>query len=115
MSNPTKLDLNLVSGDDETVQFVITTDGTTPVDLTGRSYLMQVRADPASTNTPSCTFTCTVPTPANGTVLCVAADAETDNLAPGTNYWWSLLEVVGSNESTLVQGRVTVQYQVTKD
>jgi hypothetical protein len=115
MSSPARLDINIVAGDDETVQFVVTTDGTTPVDLTGRNYLMQVRADPAGTNTAECTFTCTVPTPANGTVVCVAADTETDNLTPGQTYWWSLLELAGSVESTLVGGRVTVQYQVTKD
>lgn len=111
---PTKLDLNLVAGDDETIQFVITTNGTTPVDLTGRSYVMQVRTVPSSTTTPECAFTCTVPTPANGTVVCVAADTETDNLTPGNVYWWSLLEVSGAGESTLVQGRVNVAYQVSK-
>lgn len=111
---PSRLDLDIVAGDDETVQFVITTNGTTPVDLTGRSYVMQVRADPAATNTPECAFTCTVPTPANGTVVCVAADTETDNLIPGNVYWWSLLEVAGSGESTLIGGRVQVAYQVSK-
>lgn len=115
MSGPAAQNLTLVAGDDETVEFVMTSDGTTPIDITGRSYILQVRADPASTGTPNLDFTCTVPTGADGKVVCSASDTATAALAIGTTYAWSLLEVAGTIESTLIAGAVDVRRQVAKN
>lgn len=116
MSSPARLDLtNIVSGDDVSVNVVIVDDAGSPVNLTGRSYVAQIRSDPASTNTPQAAFTCTTPTPANGTIQMLLPDTESDNLSPSSTYWWSLLEVAGSVMTTLIWGRVTVIPQVSKD
>ena len=116
MSSPARQDLtNVVAGDDYSLQIVILDDAGQPVDLTGRNYIAQIRADPAATNTPECAFTCTVPTPANGTVDLLAADTQTDNLSPNSAYWWSLLEIAGAIKTTIVYGRVTVLAQIAKE
>lgn len=116
MSSPARQDLtNVVAGDDYSLTVVIVDDNGTPVNLTGRNYVAQIRQDPTSTNTPNVSFTCTVPTPANGTVELVASDTATSALSSTTTYWWSLLEIAGSVETTLIFGRVTVLPQVAKN
>lgn len=112
---PAQQNLTLVAGDDEAVEFILTSDGTTPVDITGRSYVMQVRANPAATTTPDCAFVCTVPTGTDGRVVCLASDTATAALSTATTYSWSLLEVAGSVESTLIAGQVDVLGQVAKN
>ena len=115
MSNPARLDLtNLVAGDDISITVTIVDDTGTPVDLTGRSYVAQIRKDPTSTTSPDLAFTCTTPTPANGEIQLVASDTATSALSISNTYWWSLLEVVGSVETTLMFGRVTVMSQIAK-
>lgn len=114
MAQPANVDLVLVAGDDETVEVTITTDGSTPVNITGRTYAMQVRADPAGVGTAECVFTCTAATGTDGKVTCVAADTQTDNLTPGDGYWYDLVETVGTTTTTLIRGRVTAIQKVTK-
>jgi hypothetical protein len=116
MSAPARLDLeNVVAGDDWALEVVIENAAGSPVDLTGRNYIAQVRLDPASTTAPELSFSCSVPTPANGTISLLAADADTADLVPGRAYWWSLLELAGGVLTTLLYGRVTVLWQVAKD
>ena len=112
---PAQQNLTLVAGDDEAVEFVLTSDGTTPVDITGRTYVMQVRATPSGTGTADCVFTCSVPTGTDGKVVCLASDTATSALSTGVSYYWSLLEVAGSTETTLVAGQVDVLGQVSKN
>lgn len=115
MNGPAPLNLTLVAGDDEAVEFTLTSDGTTPIDITGRTYVMQVRSNAASTGTPELAFTCTVPTGTDGKVVCVATDTATSALSIGTSYVWSLLEVANTVESTLIAGAVDVRRQVAKN
>lgn len=112
---PANQSLVLVAGDDETVEVVLTTNGTTPINITGRTYVAQVRNDPSSTGTADLAFTCTVPTGTDGKVVCAASDTLTAALVPGRAYYWSLLEVAGSIETTLIAGRVEVERQVAKN
>lgn len=115
MSNPAKVDISIVAGDDEVIELELVDTAGDPIDLTGRTYALEVRANPTGTGTADCTFTCTVPTPANGIVLCDGPAAQTDNLVVGDAYYWSLLETVSGDLHTLVTGRVSVLAQVTKD
>lgn len=116
MSSPARLDLeNVVAGDDYALEIVIEDDNGNPVDLTGRSYVAQARLDPESTTTPELSFSCTVPTPANGTIVLTATDTATLALTPGRAYWWSVLEVAGGTLTTLLYGRMTVLWQIAKD
>jgi hypothetical protein len=112
---PAKQNLVVVAGDDETVEFVLTTDGTTPINITNRSYVMQVRQDPSATGAADAEFTCTVPTGTDGKVVCTASDTVTAALDASKQYSWSLLEVAGSVESTLLIGKVDVERQVAKN
>ena len=112
---PVYQSMTLVAGDDEVVEFILTSDGEQPLDITSRSYYMQVRNDPSLAGPPECTFTCTVPIGTDGRVVCVANDTQTQNLVPGREYHWSLLEVVSGMETTLITGEVEVERQVSKN
>lgn len=115
--NPFELDIDLVAGDDETIEFVFEESDGTPLDLTGRTFWMEVRKTPQSTGAADCTFTCTVPPPEqDGVVIAEALAAETLGLSPGKAYWWSLLQTTGAapDGETLVWGRVDVIPKVTK-
>lgn len=115
MSNPARMDLLIVAGDDFSLEVNIVDSTGTPVNLTGRNYISQTRQNPTGTGTPELSFTCSVPTPANGTVIITATDAATEDLVPSVRYWWSLLELAGSIETTLLYGQVEVLPQVAKD
>ena len=112
MSNPAKVDLQLVNYDEEVIEFELVDTAGDPIDITGRTYALEVRKNPADTGTAECTFTCTVPTGTDGIVEATAASSETENLVAGDMYFWSLLE---DGLHTLVTGRVQVIQQVTKD
>ena len=115
--NPFELDIDLVAGDDETIEFLFEEDDGTPLDLTGRTFWMEVRKTPASVGAADCTFTCTVPPPAgDGVVIATAVAADTLGLTAGKGYWWSLLQTTVSEPDgeTLVWGRVNVIPKVTK-
>lgn len=112
MSAPVRLDLTLVSGDDETVVFEFREADGSPFVITGRTYKMEVRTDPADVSA-ACTFTCTV-AGAAGEVTATASETQTDNLTAGDPYVWSLLEDASGTLSTLLTGRVAVIAQVAK-
>lgn len=111
MSNPARVDVQLVNYDEEVVEFELVDTAGAPIDITGRAYAMEVRSNPASTDSPQCAFTCVVPVGTDGVVVCTADTSETANLVAGDAYYWSLLE---DGLYTLVTGRVNVVQQVTK-
>lgn len=111
MADPARLDLQLVAGDEEIIEFELVDTAGAPINITGRTYTLEVRANPASTGTADCTFVCVVPIGTDGMVTAAAATTETENLVPGDAAYWSLLE---DDEHTLITGRVTVLQQVTK-
>lgn len=115
MSNPARMDLLMVAGDDFALEVNIVDSAGTPVNLTGRNYIAQTRQNPSGTGIPEVAFTCTVPTPANGTVIITATDSATAPLQPAVRYWWSLLELASGIETTLLYGQVEVLPQVAKD
>lgn len=98
-------------GDDETVAVYIYSDAaaTTPVDVTGRTYTLSVAT--ARGATPVLALTGTV-TGASGLVTFTATDTQTTALTAGT-YVFDVVEVSGSNESTIILGTVAVGERVT--
>ena len=111
MAVPAKPPLTFIAGDDET--FVLTicsdADGTVPVDITGRTYVMSIKADGASTVVASDAGTVVG---ASGQVTFNFPAATTAALAivPHT---YDVVETASSLPSTLIIGPLRVLAGVT--
>ncbi len=90
----------------------MTTDGSTPVNITGRTYAAQLRTNP-DISTVSATATCTVTDGANGVMTVVFSATSTALLSPG-NYYWDLQETNGTVVTTVLAGTVVVLADVTR-
>lgn len=90
----------------------MTSDGTTPVDITGRTYASQLRTSPDITAI-SATATCSITNAANGVMQVVYSATSTAALDPGY-YYWDLQETNGSTVTTVLSGVVTVLADVTR-
>jgi len=112
MAQPADQDLIITRGDTETLVVTITTDGSTAVDITGRTYLSQIRTQQDST-TIKASFTCTVTNGAAGQVTCVLSSTSSAALSAGL-YFWDLQENASSVISTILAGTVTVLADVTR-
>ena len=112
MAQPADQDLTIVRGDTETVVVTMTSDGTTPIPITGRTYAAQIRSNPEST-TVKASFTCTVTSGASGQVTCVLSATSSAALAPGL-YTWDLQETASGVVSTVLSGTVTVLADTTR-
>jgi hypothetical protein len=77
-------------------------DGTTPQDLTGRTYVSKIRTSAADTGSPAATFTQAVVSAAAGTMTLTLAAATTATLDTGTTYYWDILETVTSGGAKTV-------------
>jgi hypothetical protein len=112
MAQPADQDLTITRGDTETLVVTITTDGSTAVDITGRTYASQIRSQQDST-TIKASFTCTVTDGANGQVTCVLSATSSAALSAGL-YFWDLQETASGVVSTILSGNVTVLADVTR-
>jgi len=112
MAQPADQDLIITRGDTETLVVTITTDGSTPVNITGRTYASQIRSQQDST-TIKASFTCTVTSGAAGEVTCVLSSTSSAALSAGL-YFWDLQENASSVISTILAGTVTVLADVTR-
>lgn len=107
-------ELNIVStrGDTCTLTITITTDGTTPVNITGRTYSSQVRANWDDVY-PAATFTCTV-TNAAGGILVIALSSSQTGLLDAGNYFWDLQENASGVITTILSGAFVVLPDATR-
>ena len=112
MAQPADQDLTITRGDTETLIVTITTDGSTPVDITGRTYSSQIRTQQDST-TIKASFTCTVTNGAAGQVTCVLSATSSAALSAGL-YFWDLQETASGTVSTILAGNITVLADVTR-
>jgi len=112
VAQPADQDLTITRGDTETVVVTITTDGTTAVNITGRTYRAQVRSQ-ADSSTIKASFTCTVTSGAAGQVTCILSATDSATLSPGI-YFWDLEENASGTVSTILSGTVTVIADVTR-
>lgn len=112
MAQPGKQDLTFVRGDTETVQVTMTSDGSTPVDITGRTYAAQLRTNPDIAGI-SISATCAVTDAVNGVMQAVFSATSTSTLTPGY-YYWDLQETNGTIVTTVLSGQVTVLADVTR-
>lgn len=112
MATPAEQDLVVTRGDTLTVNVTMTTNGTTPIDITGRTYTSMVRAnyeDP----TAAATFTCSITNAAGGVVQLVMSPTSTAALEP-FNYYWDLQENASGVISTVLAGAFVVLPDVTR-
>jgi hypothetical protein len=112
MAAPGVQNLTFVRGDTETVQVTMTSDGTTPINITGRTYAAQLRSTP-DISAIAATATCTITDGSNGVMAATFAATDTADLDPG-NYYWDLQETNGSVITTVLAGTVTVLADVTR-
>lgn len=112
MAAPARQDLVITRGDTETVYATMTTDGSTPIDITGRTYAAQLRTTP-DISIISASFVCAVTDGPNGEVTCTMTPTESSQLDPGY-YYWDLQENASGVISTILAGQVTVLADVTR-
>ena len=112
MAAPAKQDLTITRGDTETVEVTITTDGTSAVDITGRTYSSQMRVTP-DISAISITGTCVVTDGPAGKLTATFSATNTAALDPGFLYW-DLQENASGVITTILSGTVTVLADVTR-
>ncbi len=113
MAAPAKQDLTITRGDTETIVVNQTTsDGVTPVNITGRTYAAQMRTSQDVTAIAG-SFVCVVTDGANGQVTCTLSAASSEDLKPGY-YYWDVQESASGVISTIIAGTVTVLADVTR-
>lgn len=112
MAVPADQDLTITRGDTETLVVTITSDGTTPINITGRTYRAQIRSAQDAT-TIKASFTCVVTDAANGQVTATLSATNSAALSSGI-YYWDFEENASGVVSTILAGNVTVIADVTR-
>ena len=105
MPAPGARNVVIVQGNDYLHTVTLTSDGTTAVNITGRTYTSQVRD---STGTLILTLTCANVTGTDGKVTITATDTLTAALTPGL-YSWALQELSGSSTNDILAGSCDVR------
>ncbi len=107
MTVPANLDLTITRGDTEIIVYTITSDGTTPIDITGRTYASKIRYSYDAVT--SYAFNSALTSPLTGVVTLTLPAATSATLTIGVAYW-DLEETVTATGvvSTLVSGTCTV-------
>ena len=115
-------DITIEQGARFTMEATYTTDGTTPIDLTGYYGRGQIKATTDAGAVAR--FTVTIPTPANGVVRCVIEADDTAIIpATGANYSKTsvyyydieLFTVGDADVIRLLNGKANVSPEITKD
>lgn len=112
MAVPATQNLTITRGDTEIVVVNITSDGSTPIDITGRTYRSQIRRTKDS-GTIAAPLNCTVTNAAQGQVQVVLSAGDSATLPTGTCFW-DFEETNGSVVTTILAGTVTVLADVTR-
>lgn len=112
MATPAEQDLVTTRGDTVTVTVTMTTDGTTPINITGRTYTAMIRQDPEDVNSAG-SFTCTITNGSAGQLSLVMSAATTATLDP-YNYYWDLQENASGVITTVLAGAFVVLPDVTR-
>lgn len=107
-------ELNIVStrGDTCTLTITITSDGTTPIDITTRTYASQVRRNWDDVY-PAATFTCNVTNGPSGILVISLTNSQTGLLESG-NYFWDLQENASGVITTILSGSFVLLPDATR-
>lgn len=104
-ATPAEQDLVVTRGDTCSVIVTNTTDGVTPINITGRTYAAMVRENYTDV-VPAATFACQVTNAAAGQITLTLTPSQT-TLDPG-NYVWDLQETATSVVTTIIAGAFVV-------
>lgn len=114
-------DITIEQGARFVLEATYTSDGTTPINLTGYSGRGQVRA--TATSAPVASFTVTIPTPATGVVRAVIEADDTAAIpTDGANYsktkvYYYDIELYTTDDADVIRllnGKATVSPEITK-
>lgn len=109
---PAALDIDVYIGDTLTVTTTVKNGGT-PVNITGRTYAAQIRAEPKS-STILATFTCSITNAAGGVVVATLPASVTAALSV-TRAHWDLQETTPASPENIVNTLVAGYANITQD
>lgn len=112
MAQPATQNLTVVRGDTETVVVTMTTNGSTPVNIAGRTYRAQIRTTKDASSI-AASFTCSITDAAAGKVTCVLSAVDSATLPSGVGYW-DFEENNSGVVTTVLAGTVNVLADVTR-
>jgi hypothetical protein len=95
-------------GEDRTISFTVTSDGTTAINITAYTIAWKLYTHPMASSA-ALTVAGVITDAANGVCTVTVADTDTDSLEPRV-YWHQLKVTDGSaNESVVSRGNVTLK------
>lgn len=111
---PATFNITIRMGDTETISVAIKDSAGAAVNITGRTYAAQIRAN-AEDTTILATFSCSVTSAVAGTLQATLSATDTRALTPGLGVW-DLQETItsGGVVTTLLAGQVTIVQDVTR-
>lgn len=104
--------ITIYKGDSYSHQVNIKNSANVAINITGRTYISQIRKSKASESV-VLSFTTTVTNAANGVLTMSLSSSETSNINTGI-YYYDLQETNGSTITTLMGGKVTVTGEVSR-
>lgn len=111
--SPKRQDLKWARGDTWQVRFSFLDANSAPIDLSGSTWLMQVRA-----NTPDGTlfgtFTVATSAQASGYIDVELDEVVTKTAVPGATYWYDIQQTKGGDVVTPVGGKIVVVADTSK-
>ena len=109
---PAKQNITIMRGDTEVFNITLTDSASAAIDLTGSTFLSQIRYERDST-TIAASFTCSITNAAAGQVSLTLTSAASAGLTVGTAYW-DLQRTLSGVVTTLVAGKCTILADVTR-
>lgn len=112
MAVPSTQNLTITRGDTEVVVVTMKDSASVAVNITGRTYLAQVRAT-KDAGSVAASFTCAITSAVGGEVTCTMSAVSSAAL-PAGKYYWDFEETNAGVVSTILSGTVTVLADVTR-
>ncbi len=109
---PAKQNITIMRGDTEVFNITLTNSASSPIDLTGSTFLSQIRYERDS-STVAASFSCSITDAVAGKVTLTLSSASSAGLTAGTAFW-DLQQTVSGVVTTLIAGKCTILADVTR-
>lgn len=115
---PSRQDFTLTRGDTWSISFTFSAENGDPIDLTGSTWLSQIRPAGAGgridSNQPIfATWTIDSTAEADGIIVLTLDSSETEKADIEVTYWYDIQQTKDGKVATPVQGKITVVPDVT--